>query len=446
MFLSNLPYFSALRVYSVLACGVLLLSACSDKELILSGTREPVFQQTEILENDEQAASEFGAVGPAYENLSAGQPGLDSGHAGGHLTLSTPLKKLWSARIREPEDEVVSLPQPVIANDLVYGLGADAKLTAFDLDTGSVAWQAQINDPKSGLFPGKAGGMAVNDKVIAVHAARKRLAVLNAQTGEQIWQLDHDSPLTGGPTLIGGGAVVVTDIDGYVFVYDQKDGRLLWQNVGLPVDTVVFGASAPAVNANMLVLAGAGGEVATHQINDGQLFWAESLANLSPTTPLEELGDVLAHPVHDGEMVYVISQSGLLSAFDARAGFQLWEQPIAGVEMPWIAGDSLFVLTVEGQLLNLRRSDGAIRWVSTLEGSAKKAGLNPDKNIQYYGPVVASDLVHVLSAQGKLVSINADTGIVVSTQSLGGRAATAPQLAKSTLIYLTRSGQITALR
>ncbi len=441
-------YLSAQRLFTgLLVCaGLLVWSGCGEKEVILPGKREAVLIQAQTLELDPQAASEAGAIGSAVENESAGHPGLNSGHQGGHLTLALPLGEIWSAQIAEPEDDVVMLAQPVIANALVYALGADARLTAFDLETGEVSWQAQVNDSDTGLFPGRAGGMAANGSVVAVHAARKTLAVFEASTGAELWSAVHDSPLAGGPTLINNDAVVVTDIDGYVFVYGLGDGVLRWRNVGLPVETIVFGASSPAVNGGELVIAGAGGEVSVHRLSDGQLLWAESLANFSPTTPLEELGDVLAHPVHDGRQLYVISQSGLLSAFDARTGVQIWEHAVAGVQMPWLAGDSLFVISVDGRLLCLRRTDGAVRWIADLD-SGLPGGVTASNAVRrYFGPVVASGLVHAVSQGGRLVSLDADTGKLVETTGLDSDVVAAPQIAGSIFVYLTASGQLTALR
>ena len=430
----------------LLCVAVLGLGACSERELILKGEREAVLLQVSTLEVDNAAAAEFGAVGPAIENEDAGQAGLSSGHAGGHLSLATSLKRSWRARVVGPDDAVISLPQPMIAGGHVYALGADALLSAFDLEAGELVWQYQVNVPNAGLFPGKAGGIAANAEVVAVHAARDSLSLLDAKNGAELWRVSHDSPLAGGPTLIDGAGVVVTDIDGYVFVYRLIDGALIWQSVGLPVDTVVFGAPSPAVDGGELVLAGAGGEIALHRVDNGDLLWADSLASLSPVTPLQELGDVLAHPIHDGEQIYVISQSGLLSAYEARTGFQVWEHSVAGVQMPWLAGDSLFVLSVEGHIISLRKSDGAIRWITALDGSGPLGESKPGTVTEYFGPVVASGIVYVLSENGKLVSLNADTGAIISSQALGGTIDTAPQIAKSSLIYMTRSGQLTVMR
>ena len=339
------------------AISLLGLSACTKRELILKGEREAVILEVNSLEIDANASSEFATIGAAGENQNASHPACQwpyrRSSAAGNAS-----ETVWLARIAAPEDDVVSLPQPMIAGGHVYALGADALLTAFDLEKGKLVWQYQVNPPKSGVFPGIAGGIAVNKDKVAVHASRSSLSLLDSKDGAELWKIEHDSPLAGGPTFIGDAGVVVTDIDGYVFVYRLSDGALAWQSVGLPVDTVVFGAPSPAVNGGELVLAGAGGEIAIHRVDNGQLLWADSLASLSPITPLQELGDVLAHPIHEGEMIYVISQSGLLSAYEAKTGFQIWEHPLAGVQMPWIAGDSIFVLSVEGHLVSLRKSDG----------------------------------------------------------------------------------------
>ena len=45
-------------------------------------------------------------------------------------------------------------------------------------------------------------------------------------------------------------------------------------------------------------------------------------------------GDDSAHPVHDGGVVFAVSQAGQTAAFNARSGLLLWDQPIGGIEMP----------------------------------------------------------------------------------------------------------------
>ena len=185
---------------------------------------------------------------------------------------------------------------------------------------------------------------------------------LSVQDGSTIWSILLRFPVRGGPTIIGQKAVVVTDLDGNIFVYSINDGSLVWERAGLPVNTVVFGAPSPAFANDQLAVAGYGGDISLLEANSGKIIWSDTLAAFSPRTPLQRLGDIRAHPVFDGGLVFAVSQAGRIAAFNARSGLLIWDQPIGGIEMPWIAGKSLFLQTIDGRLYALRRSDGAAGW------------------------------------------------------------------------------------
>lgn len=425
---------------------LLFFAACVDKELRLSGEREDVLSTQRILTIDDRAQVELAGLGTAIVNPEFGHPGVSSAHDGGHLSLNLPLKRLWKARIQNTESDVVMLAQPVIVNGKLFALGADALVTIFDLETGEVLASEQIDDALTGLFPGVAGGLAANEKILVAHAGRKVLTAINSKTNQVVWSVEHSEPLAGGPTLIGNEGVIVTDIDGSTMAFRLNDGSLVWQTSGLPADTVVLGSGSPAVRDGTAIVAGIGGEVSANSISDGRLVWADSLATLAPRTPLEELGDILADPVHDGTAVYIVSQSGILGAFDPLTGIQLWEQPISSIQTPWVAGESLFILTTSSHLVALRKSDGAIRWVTDLPGSAELGAVSATDVTRYFGPVVATGQVHVVSSAGRMHSLNADTGVLIKKQSLSGAVNVNPIIAQNTLVVLTRSGRLAAWR
>ena len=444
------PFISCHLAITVWHVGLMIclfaLAACTDREVRLSGAREDVLSDLRTLMVDAQASAELAGLGNAFVNRTFGHPGVSSAHEGGHLSLNLPLKQLWKGRIKDTDSDVVILPQPVIVNGKVFALGADALISVFDLETGEVLAAKQIDDSQAGLFPGVAGGLAANEKVLVAHAGRKMLTAINSNTHEILWSVEHTEPLAGGPTLIGNDGVIVTDIDGSTLVFRLNDGVLVWQTSGLPADTVVLGSGSPAVYMGTAIVAGIGGEVSANATADGGLIWADSLATLAPRTPLEELGDILANPVHGGDAVYVVSQSGILGAFDPLTGIQLWEQPISSVQMPWVAGKSLFVLTTSSHLVAIRKSDGAVRWYTDLPGSAELGAISATDVTRYFGPIVAAGQVHVLSASGRMYSLNADTGVLVDKQSLSGAVNVDPIIAKNTIIILTRSGRLVAWR
>ena len=123
-------------------------------------------------------------------------------------------------------------------------------------------------------------------------------------------------------------------------------------------------------------------------------------------------------------------------AFQAATGIEIWEQPITSIEMPWLAGQTIFTMTVEGRLYALRRNDGAARWVAAL----------PDDAPRYSGPVVASDRVFIISRAGKLHAFDAATGEEMSGLSFDGPVTTAPAIAQENLAVLNSQGQLFVYR
>ena len=445
--LSALPAsFSRAVLSAMFLSGMVMLSACTDKELILPGERESILLNQSQIQTSDDAQSEGAGLGDMVQNESAGHPGIDSGHAGGHLALELPLRTSWSARVRPTEEDIVTLAQPVIGNDSVYVLGADAELVSLNLENGSERWRVQVDDAERGVYPGVAGGLALSGEVLAAHAARGELALFDAISGELLWSVSHEAPLQGGPTFIDSRAVIVSDLEGQLYTYDIRDGTLIWDNAGLPVSTVVFGSASPAVAGGEVVIAGSGGELSAHTLSDGGLLWADSLASLAPKTPLEDLSDILAHPVHDGQNIIVASQSGRMASFQASTGILNWEQPLSVTTLPWKAGDSLFAVSVDGHLSALRLSDGVVRWQVALDGAVTSAVVAGDDLPRYLAPFVAAGQVHVPSASGRLYHFNADTGAELGSTSLGRELMTPPQIAQGALVVVLSNGSVKLLR
>jgi outer membrane protein assembly factor BamB len=143
-------------------------------------------------------------------------------------------------------------------------------------------------------------------------------------------------------------------------------------------------------------------------------------------------------------LVFAVSQSGRTAAYRARSGLLLWDLPIGGVEMPWLAGDSLFMVTLSGRLYAIRRNDGAIRWIAELPGALPFGSVAAEDIPRYVGPVVAGGKVITISEDGKMLIFNADTGVLEDDINVGGRIVTAPQLAAGMLFVLDNNGKLTA--
>ena len=425
---------------------LLALAACSDPELILPGERAAILPELSSVKIDAGARDEGVMLGDVVVNQLYGHAGANAGHAGGHLSLEWPLSQSWTASIVGIDDETVELAQPVIAHDTVYALGADGMLHAFDLADGKTRWAVSVESFNDDPWAGIAGGIAANETMLIAHTSLYELVSLSPETGEVLWSVTHPERLKGGPTLLGQEAVMVTDINGRLFVYDSADGAPLWERSGLTADTVVFGAPAPAFNAGEVVLAGAGGEVSVYDAATGDLFWADSLASFNPRTPLQELGDVRAHPVHDGKLIFVIAQSGRMVAYQALSGIDIWEQPLTAIELPWLAGDTIYVMGIDGRLYALRRGDGLARWIAELPGALPEGVLASETVPRYVNPIVASGNVFVIGKSGDVHIFDAATGDKIDEFSTAGPVTTAPAVAQNVLAVLSSQGKLSVYR
>ena len=433
------------KLVTILACfGVFGMAGCSEPELVLPGERIAVTQQVEHLTANQQAMAEGAGLSAPLTTLTASHPGLNAGHAGGHLALDLPLEERWDVEIGTGGDEFVELAVPVVGAGHVFAVSASGEVSAIEIETGNLSWRVSIEDFEDDVIPGIAGGLAISGSTVFVHGGGHNLAALSVEDGSVIWSQRFQLPLRGGPTVYAKKALAVTDIDANLFMLRIDNGSVLWDRAGLPSGTIVYGAPSPAIYDNQIAVAAHGGELSLLDADNGDVIWSDNLATFNPRTPLQGLGDIRAHPVHDGGLVFAVSQSGRTAAFAVRSGLLLWELTIGGIEMPWVAGDSVFIVTLDGRLYAIRRNDGAIRWVAELPGALPIGAVAAEDIPRYVGPVVAAGKVIIVAEDGNILLFNADTGALEDEADVGGRIVTAPQLAAGMMFVLDNSGTLTA--
>ena len=433
------------KLVTMLACfGVFGMAGCSEPELVLPGERIAVTQQVEHLSANQQAMAEGAGLSAPLTTLTASHTGLNAGHAGGHLALDLPLDERWDVEIGTGGDEFVELAVPVVGAGHVFAVSASGEVSAIEIETGKLSWRVSIEDFEDDVIPGIAGGLAISGSAVFVHGGGHNLAALSVEDGSVIWSQRFQLPLRGGPTVYAKKALAVTDIDANLFMLRIDNGSVLWDRAGLPSGTIVYGAPSPAIYDNQIAVAAHGGELSLLDANNGDVIWSDNLATFNPRTPLQGLGDIRAHPVHDGGLVFAASQSGRTAAFAVRSGLLLWELPVSGIEMPWVAGDSVFIVTLDGRLYAIRRNDGAIRWVAELPGALPIGAVAAEDIPRYVGPVVAAGKVIIVAEDGNILLFNADTGAFEDEADVGGRIVSAPQLAAGMMFVLDNNGTLTA--
>ena len=133
-----------------------------------------------------------------------------------------------------------------------------------------------------------------------------------------------------------------------------------------------------------------------------------------------------------------------LAAIDLRSGERIWENNIGTLYTPWIAGDYMYVLDTEGEVVCISVRDGRVRWITQLERFEKRK--KRKDLIRWAGPVLAGDRLFVSSSHGYMLTLSPYTGEILSGQEFGDSLLLPPVIANNTMYILTEDGSLEAYR
>ena len=217
-----------------------------------------------------------------------------------------------------------------------------------------------------------------------------------------------------------------------------------WTHQAIAEPARILSASSPAVRGDTVVAPFASGEVVALLAANGRRLWVDALTRAGRLTSLSAINDIAGRPVALDGIVYAASHSGILAAIDQRTGQRIWARGIASTQTPWVAGDTLYVVTIDGELTALERTTGQAFWVTQL----RRYDNEEDRKgrIAWTGPLLAGGKLVLASSQGDAVIVNPTTGAVEKTLRVGGPVYIAPVAAGGQVFLLTDEGKLVVIR
>jgi outer membrane protein assembly factor BamB len=299
-------------------------------------------------------------------------------------------KRVWAHRLVSSTEQFVSIA-PLAARGLVFvstvgfAPGGRGALYALDQRTGHVRWRFQtIRDPWK--FPSAGGGGAWYTPSLAPDGRlyvgisnpdpwggsklrpnggmypgpvpyTDALVALRADTGKLLWYdqvtkhdvRDYDfapSPIVVGKTVYGAGK------SGRVVAWNRVNGRRLWST---PAGTHLHDLG-PLPAKPVTVCPGLWGGVLTPMAYAaGRLF----VPSVEQCTKEGATDPAFLPDLQRGK--------GVVTAIDALTGRKLWTHPFASppTGCATVAGDVVFVPTLDGRIAALDTRHGAERWQAT---------------------------------------------------------------------------------
>ncbi|MEO0882716.1 MAG: PQQ-binding-like beta-propeller repeat protein [Pseudomonadota bacterium] len=362
----------------------------------------------------------------------------------GHVAAAENFEVEWRVRAADGSDRQRALASPPVATrDTIFLIDGEQTVKAFDLETGNRKWSIRLKSGSRRDRTGFGGGIAVAGDQLVVSSGFGFVALLDGDTGEEVWRRDLGGPVSGAPTISGENVLVVTQ-NNEVFALSLETGDVEWSDQAIAESARVLGAPSVAAIEDLVVAPFSSGEVIAYLSTNGRRLWTDALTRSGRFTPISALNDIASRPVLSAGVVYAASQSGVFAAIDGRSGQRIWSQPIGSVQAPALVGPYLFLSGVEGQVICVASNTGAVIWATQLprfKNEGRRRG-----RISYAGPIVASGRVIVASSEGDLIALSPQTGEEEARIDLKDPVFIEPIAVGDRLIILTDEGRLISVR
>lgn len=443
-----MPY----KFYKLVILGAALLgmSGCGlfgKEPLNIDGERINVIREDTSLAPDYAPGEIKLRLPRPYSNARWSQNGGNAQHLMGHLEADAKLKELWDSSFGSGTSKRdILIASPVISNQVVFTIDAEAVVSAFRLDNGKRIWKKRLKptnkEEKSSSLKG--AGIAIYNQKVYATTGFGDVFCLNMFDGKKLWKTSLEMPIRIAPT-VAANRVIVQALDNTLAVLDAQDGKTLWKGQTDYEATTIVGGASPAYNTDMdvIIAAFSNGELRAFKASTGTPLWTDLLVSKKRTNSLAEITAIKANPVIDGDKVFAVGYNSVLTAIDLRTGSRIWEREMGSTSQPWVAGEYIFVLTNDFNLLALNKNNGKIIWNTAIPTGED---LNEKSGVFGNGPVLASNRLIVATSNGYIFAVSPYNGEIISYISASDDIALSPVVADGVAVFTTSDADITAYK
>lgn len=454
----------------LIACAALgTLSACTqtnlfgdtDAKVALKGTRINALPPDKVIAPDPADAV---VRLPAPEaNADWPMPGGSSNHDMQQIQVASVPKPYWATHIGAGSGKRAALlGEPVIADGKVFVIDAKGRVMALKEFNGTVLWTTDLppDNVKDDSLLG--GGVSYAKGKVFASTGFSEVSALDANTGKVLWRRSVTAPVRAGATLYGD-MVYVTSVDNKGWALSADDGHVVWTTSGNDSAATLLAAASPAADNGVVLLPYSSGQISAVRAGDGSPLWSDVIAGGRRNEATATIADIAGRPVLDGHRVFVMGYGGLLVGIDAHTGNRAWELEASGISQPWLAGDTLFVVTSDSKAMAVSASTGKVRWTTPLPlGSATSGDLanggwaaaitywalssGDTEHVRWLGPVLTSDRLIIAGSDGRLLTLSPYDGHFLGQFLMPFGVTVHPSVANGQIYVLMDNGDLVAFK
>jgi outer membrane protein assembly factor BamB len=209
----------------------------------------------------------------------------------------------------------------------------------------------------------------------------------------QLWQqLFTTQNIFTAPVVYGGRVYFGTDYT--LYALKTSDGSTIW-TIKLPQSDGGNNFSTPLLAGGLMYELSDSGNLYAFNIKDGSVAWSVAIE-----APLGALASTASGPAVDSTAVYIGSTDHTFYAYDARSGSPLWKALTRGkiISTPVVVNGVVYFGSGDNYVYALHTHDGSLKW-KYLTGNDVQST-----------PSVTAGVVYIASNDGYLYTLDAETG------------------------------------
>jgi outer membrane protein assembly factor BamB len=427
-----------LRRNAYYACAMLALSACdsglfgseSRLQKPLAGDRISVLAyQTDLRED------------PILQESSLNLAAASTAKRAENLSVSG-FNASQSARAGDGDGWDSSLtPAPIVAAGIVYAMDSQGVISAHNAqDLDQILWRVPTvygDDLKS--LTG--GGLAYAKGVLYATTANGSIVALVAADGSLLWRQEAGVPIRSAPAVAENQLYAIT-IDNQLLTFSARTGQPLWNHRGIKESALYLGSATPAVHNGIVIAAYSSGELFALRADDGMPIWSDSLMTSKRTSAAASLTGIIATPIIRDNVVYAVSNNGLMAASLLSTGRGLWDLELSAAHTPWIAGDYLFVLSTDARLIAVHRANRRIRWIVDVMD-----WYDTDEPLPgFTSPIMVNSQLLMIDSMGRMLMIDPTNGTLIEEAEVPEAIHARPVVADGAMVLMNKDAELFVLK
>ena len=264
------------------------------------------------------------------------------------------IKKLWSHGVGNGQGDGFYKIQPAISGDTIYIAAADGDVEAFERRSGDRIWDVELDLPLS-------GGVGVYGDALLLGSSDGFVIKVDANSGEVQWTTRLNGEVMSSPQS-NGSMVLAHTLDGKLQGLDFATGEVVWTyDSNVPVLTL-RGSSTPVVNGNVAYVGFANGRVQAFDIATGGILWDVRVAIPQGRSEIERVVDIDGTMSLLGGELYVASYQGRIVAINVSDGRKLWQNNVSSFSGVSQGFGNVYVADEDGTVTAYQRSGQGVRW------------------------------------------------------------------------------------